>query len=51
MYRSTSVARASDGEFTVLATFALLGLALSLLAIGHGVFLIPEFTTNLLLSF
>jgi hypothetical protein len=46
MYRSAPVARASGGEFTIVATFALLGLALSLLAIGHGLF-----TTNQLLLF
>jgi hypothetical protein len=51
MYRSVSLARDTSGDFTIVTTFSLLGLALSLLAIGHGVFINPEYTTNLLLLF
>ena len=51
MYRSASVARATGGEFTIVATFALLGLALSLLAIGRGGIINPEYMTDLLLLF
>ena len=51
MYRSVSLTRESSGDFTVVATFSLLGLALSLLAIGHGVFISPEYMMNLLLLF
>jgi hypothetical protein len=35
MYQSASLARASSNGFTVVAIFALLGLALSLWAIGE----------------
>ena len=51
MYRSVSLPRESSGDFTIVTTFALLGLALSLLAIGHGVFISPEYMMNLLLLF
>jgi hypothetical protein len=41
---------AHNGEFTELLTFSLLGLALSLLAIGQGCWLWPvEYVANLLL--
>jgi len=41
---------AHNGEFTELLTFSLLGLALSLLAIGQGCWLGPvEYATSLLL--
>jgi hypothetical protein len=45
------VGRESGDDFTTVATFALLGLALSLLAIGKGGLLDPEYMTNLLLLF
>jgi hypothetical protein len=50
MYRSVSLARESSGDFAVVATFAFLGLALSLLAIGKGL-LDLGYMTNLLLLF
>lgn len=34
-------------DFTTVATFALLGLALSLLVVGKGGLLDPEYTANL----
>jgi hypothetical protein len=45
------VGRETGGDFTTVATFALLGLALSLLAMGKGGLLSPEYLTNLLLLF
>jgi hypothetical protein len=45
------VGRESGDDFTTVATFALLGLALSLLAMGKGGLLEPEYMTNLLLLF
>jgi hypothetical protein len=51
MYRSASLARKSSGDFTVVMTFALLGLALSLLAIGKANLIDPEYMATLLLSF
>jgi len=45
------VGRESGDDFTTVATFALLGLALSLLAMGKGGLLDPEYMTNLLLLF
>jgi hypothetical protein len=45
------VGRESGDDFTTVATFALLGLALSLLAMGKGGLLSPEYMTNLLLLF
>jgi hypothetical protein len=45
------VGRESGDDFTTVATFALLGLALSLLAMGKGGLLYPEYMTNLLLLF
>ena len=51
MYRSISLARESSGDFTIVVTFALLGLALSLLAIGKGGLIDPEYMADLLLLF
>jgi hypothetical protein len=45
------VGRESGNDFITVATFALLGLALSLLAMGKGGLLYPECLTNLLLLF
>jgi hypothetical protein len=50
MYRSISVARETSDDFTIVLTFALLGLALSLLAIGQGIIDV-EYMANLLLLF
>ena len=38
-------------DFTTVATFALFGLAISLLAMGKGGLLDPEYFSNLLLLF
>jgi len=51
MYQSVSVARKSSGDFTVVMTFALLGLTLSLLVIGKASLIDPEYMATLLLSF
>lgn len=51
MYQSAAVARKSDGNFTIVMTFALLGLALSLLLIGKASLIDPEYMAGLLLSF
>jgi hypothetical protein len=51
MYQSVSVARKSSGDFTVVMTFALLGLALSLFVIGKASLIDPEYMAALLLSF
>ena len=51
MYQSVSVARKSSGDFTIVMTFALLGLALSLLLIGKASLIDPEYMATLLLSF
>ena len=45
------VSRESGNDFTTVATFALLGLTLSLLTMGRGGLLSPEYMTNLLLLF
>jgi hypothetical protein len=50
MYRSISVARESSGDFTIVLTFALLGLAISLLDIEQGIIDV-KYMTNLLLLF
>jgi hypothetical protein len=50
MYRSLSVARESNDDFTIVLTFALLGLALSLWAIGQDVIDVKQMG-NLLLLF
>jgi hypothetical protein len=51
MSTSTSLARESSDDFKVVLTFSLLGLALSLLAIGRVGFINPEYMANLLLLF
>jgi hypothetical protein len=51
MYRIAYLARESSGDFTIVLTFALLGLALSLLAIGRGGLIDPEYMADLLLLF
>jgi hypothetical protein len=51
MYRSASFARESNDDLTIVVTFSLLGLALSLLAIGRAGFIDPEYMANLLLLF
>ena len=48
MYQSVSVARKSSGDFTIVLTFSLLGLALSLLLIGTAGLLDPEQMANIL---
>jgi hypothetical protein len=51
MYESAALARRSSGDFTIVLTFSLLGLALSLLLMGRGGLIDPEYMANLLLSF
>jgi hypothetical protein len=51
MYGSASLARESSDDLTVVLTFSLLGLALSLLAIGSGGFIDAEYMADLLLLF
>jgi hypothetical protein len=51
MYRSASLVRESSDDFTIVVTFALLGLALSLLAIGRGGPIDAEYMADLLLLF
>jgi hypothetical protein len=51
MYRSVSLAREFSGDFTIVLTFSLLGLALSLLAIGRVGFIDPAYMTDLLMLF
>ena len=51
MYQSASIAKKSNGELNVVMIFALLGLAVSLLAIGRAGFIDPEYMSSLLLSF
>jgi hypothetical protein len=50
MYRSISVARESSSDFTIVLTFALLGLAISLWGIEQGIIDL-EYMANLLLLF
>jgi len=50
MYRSISVARESSGDFTIVLTFALLGLVISLLGIEQGIIDV-KYMVNLLLLF
>jgi hypothetical protein len=45
VYQSASLVRESSGDFTIVLTFSLLGLALSLLAIG---LIGPEYIADLL---
>ena len=51
MHRSTSLARESSDDLIIVATFSLLGLALSLLAIGRVGFIDPEYLADLLMLF
>jgi len=51
MYQSAAVAKKSSGDFTVVMAFSLLGLALSLLAIGKAGLIDPEYLGTLLVSF
>jgi hypothetical protein len=51
MYASVSVAKKSSGDFTIVMMFSLLGLALSLFAIGKAGFIDPEYLATLLVSF
>jgi hypothetical protein len=50
MYRSTSLARETSGDLTIVVTFSLLGLALSLLAIESGL-IDAEYMADLLMLF
>jgi hypothetical protein len=50
MYRSVSLVRESSDDLTIVVTFSLLGLALSLLAIGSGL-IDAEYMADLLLLF
>jgi hypothetical protein len=50
MYRSLSLVRDSSDDLTIVLTFSLLGLALSLLAIGSGL-IDAEYMADLLLLF
>ena len=50
MYQSASLARDSSDNLTIVMTFALLGLSLSLLAIGSG-FIDAEYMADLLMLF
>ena len=51
MYASVSVAKKSSEDFTVVMMFSLLGLAISLLAIGKAGLIDPEYLAILLASF
>jgi hypothetical protein len=51
MYRSASLAREYSDNLTVVVTFSLLGLAISLLAIGKGGFIDAEYLADLLVLF
>jgi hypothetical protein len=51
VYRSASLARESSDDLTIVVTFALLGLALSLLAVGPGGLIDAEYMADLLLLF
>jgi hypothetical protein len=50
MYQSASLARESGDDLTIVVTFSLLGLALSLLGIGSGL-IDAEYMADLLLLF
>jgi hypothetical protein len=50
MYQSAAVAKKSSGDFVVMM-FSLLGLAISLLAIGKAGLIDPEYLATLLISF
>jgi hypothetical protein len=51
MYETAAVARKSSGDFTIVLTLSLLGLALSLFVIGRAGLIDPEYMANLFLSF
>jgi hypothetical protein len=51
MYETAAIAKKSSGEFTIVLTFSLLGLALSLLMLGRAGFIHAEYMANLVLSF
>jgi len=51
MYETAAIARKSSGDFTIVLTFSLLGLALSLFVIGTAGLIDPEYMANLFLSF
>ena len=51
MYEIAAIAKKSSGDFTVVLTFSLLGLALSLFVIGTAGLIDPEYMANLFLSF
>jgi hypothetical protein len=51
MYETAAIARKSSGDFTIVLTFSLLGLALSLFVIGTPGMIDPEAMANLFLSF
>jgi hypothetical protein len=51
MYRSATLTRECSDDLTIVTTFALLGLALSLLAIGKGGFIDAGYMADLLLLF
>ena len=51
MYQSTAIAKKSSGDLTVVMIFSLLGLALSLFAIGKAGLIDPEYLATLLVSF
>jgi hypothetical protein len=51
MYQSAALVRKSSGDFTIVLTFSLLGLALSLLLIGRAGFIDPQYMAGMLLSF
>ena len=51
MYEAAAIAKKSSGDFTIVLTFSMLGLALSMLLIGKAGFIDPEHMANLFLSF
>ena len=51
MYRSATLTRECSDDLTIVTTFALLGLALSLLAIGKGGFNDAGYMADLFLLF
>jgi hypothetical protein len=51
MYQSAAVPKKSRGDLTVVMAFSLLGLALSLLAIGKASLIDPEYLATLIASF
>ena len=51
MYRSATLTRERSDDLTIVRTFALLGLALSLLAIGKGDFNDAGYMADLFLLF